>query len=235
MNSLETNFKSHFSELAHSENVFAQMGLSNWTMQNFLVSAKDIAEPLDFQKSDIVLDAAGGAGWHSIILSPFVQHIFLFDYVDQLIVHAKENIVPFSNITAYVDDLITLDQTVQLLGTTRINKVIVGSAIQYFSDHSKVEKVFQNLFNIMANDSKAIFTLNPDLRKKSAHIASYERLDWSEERKQKGLENEEKRLWLDIDIVNKISNKVGFNDCYETPIDKSLWQSTHMFNFVLRK
>jgi protein-L-isoaspartate O-methyltransferase len=99
MNSLETNFKNHFSELAQSENIFVQMGNSSCSMQNFFVLVKNVVEPLDIQKNDIVLDAAGGAGWYSIALSPFVKQIFLFDYVDKLIEKAKENILPFSNIT----------------------------------------------------------------------------------------------------------------------------------------
>lgn len=129
-----------------------------------------------------------------------------------------------------------MDETRNILGDHhQVNKVIVGSAIQYFSDYSKVEIVFRNLFKVMTNNGKAIFTLNPDLRKKASHIASYDRLDWTDERKQKGLENEEKRLWLDMDIVTTISQKIGFKDCFETSIDKSIWQSTHMFNFVLTK
>jgi protein-L-isoaspartate O-methyltransferase len=236
MNSLETEFKNQFSELANSENVFAQMGKSRFSMQQFFITVKDIAEHLDFRKSDVVLDAAGGAGWYSIAISPFVKQIFLFDYVDQMIINAKENILPFSNITAYVDDLLTLNQThVEIGSDGRVDKIIVGSALQYFSDHSKIETIFKNLFNIMDDNGKAILTLNPDLRKKQEHIASYARLDWSKERIQKGLENEEKRLWLDMDIVSEIANRVGFKKCYETPIDKSIWQSTHMFNFIVEK
>ena len=81
----------------------------------------------------------------------------------------------------------------------------------------------------------AVVTHNPDIRKKEQHIDSYSRLNWDTERIKKGLEMEKKRFWLDVDIIKKIASEIGFSKCYETPINPKLWQSTHMFDFVVEK
>lgn len=223
---------------AASDDIFVQMGKSGFSMQGFFLSLKDAAEPLELKPSDVLLDGGGGTGWMSIAFSPFVSRILLFDCVEEAVRKADENVRPFGNIVPYVDDLITLSRTKSMLmkENRSVDKAMFNSPLQYLSGMEEVETSFQNLFDILKREGRALYTLNPDLRKKDEHIASYDRLDWPEERKERALEMELKhRLWLDFDQLRTLALSIGFCDCHETPLCQQLWQSTHMFNFLLEK
>jgi tRNA A58 N-methylase Trm61 len=227
-------------ERVTSHDIFEQMGKKGFSMQNFFVSLKDTVKPLDIHSNDTVLDAGGGPGWVSIALSPFVLRIFMYDSVKHSVEVANENVKPFKNITVYVDDMITADNTKLILKKEygrieSIDKAIILSSLQYLPDMETVEQSFKNMFDILKRGGKASYTLNPDIRKKESHIKSYERLDWSSERIEKALQMEEKRLWFDPDEVQKKAQNIGFKKFKETHSNNSLWQSTHMFNFVLEK
>lgn len=51
----------------------------------------------------------------------------------------------------------------------------------------------------------AIFTHNPEIRKKEEHMKSYSRINWNKERVKQELEMEEKRLWFSIDKIKVIA------------------------------
>jgi ubiquinone/menaquinone biosynthesis C-methylase UbiE len=135
-------------ERVGSEDVFEQMGKKGFSMQNFFVSLKDIVEPLNLKPNDILLDVGGGPGWVSIAIAPFVSRIFMYDYVEQSIQKARENIKPFKNIQVYVDDMITADNTKLILKkefgkTESIDKAIVVSSLQYLPGMEEVELSFK--------------------------------------------------------------------------------------------
>jgi hypothetical protein len=60
-------------------------------------------------------------------------------------------------------------------------------------------------------------------------------LNWSRERIEKSLQMEEKRLWFSPNELQKLALDTGFKNFQETQSDESLWQSTHMFNFILER
>jgi len=220
-----------WNEKATSSNLFVQMGRSSYTPLEFFLMVKDIVNTLELQKEDIVLDAGGGVGWISMCISPFVKEITLFDYAEEMVNKAKETTRCFGNIRVFLDDLLSMEK----VKDKNYSKVIVGSVLQYLENYEQVEKALSNIYDVMASKSRAVFTQNPDVRKRKAHIKSYDSLNYSEERLRKALEMEEMRLWLDINKIKGIASKIGFIRCYETTINPKLWQSTHMFDFVVEK
>lgn len=231
MDTLADYWKKTWNAQADAENMFVQMGRSSYTPLEFFIMMNDVTKALKFDNGDVVLDAGGGAGWTSIYLSPFVKEIDLFDYAEKMVEKAKEVTSHFTNIEVFHDDLLAMENVIH----KQYRKIIVGSVLQYLNSYEQVEAALFNVYSVMESHSVALFAHNPDIRKKDAHIKSYERLGWDQERIQKSLEIEEKRLWLDISRIKEIASEVGFSSCYETPINQKLWQSTHMFDFVVEK
>lgn len=191
----------------------------------------DIINALELQNEDVVLDAGGGVGWVSMCISPFVKEITLFDYAEEMVNKAKEMTERFGNIRVFLDDLLSMKK----VRDKRYNKVIVGSVLQYLDNYEQVNRALSNIYNVMLPKGRAVFTHNPDVRKKEAHIKSYDRLNWSKECLKEALEMEEMRLWLDMGRIEKLARDIGFSKCYETRINPKLWQSTHMFDLVVEK
>ncbi|MBA7589373.1 hypothetical protein ES708_31458 [subsurface metagenome] len=44
-----------------------------------------------------------------------------------------------------------------------------------------------------------------------------------------------KRLWNEHTNSDSIFDQIGFSKYYEVPKNSKLWQSTHMFDFVVKK
>ena len=231
MNSNLEFWKKHWVETSKSDNMFVQMGKSSYTAVDFFLTIDDIVRYMKFNETDTLLDAGGGAGWVSLSIAPYVKEAFVFDYSEELVEKAKVNILNFHNIQAYVDDLLLFKNT----KACKFSKIIVGSVLQYFDNYEQIERIFQNLYAALSSGGKAILTLNPDFDLKSAHIASYERLNWDKDRILKSLEIEEKRMWLKVERLDEIASKIGFSKFYTTPISQNLWHSTHMFNYMLEK
>lgn len=228
---LKEFWKASWNELAGSNNMFVQTGRSSYTSLEFFLMIGDICKELNLEKEDIVLDAGGGAGWISMCISPFVKQIVLFDYAEEMINKARKLIIHFGNIRAEHDDVCFMEK----VRDKKYKKVIVGSVLQYLENYGQVETSLHNIHSVMLPTGKAIFTHNPDIRKKEAHIHSYNRLNWSQDKMKEALETEQKRFWLDMNKIKEIASKVGFSGCYEVPINPKLWQSTHMFDFVVEK
>ncbi|MBN1456893.1 MAG: class I SAM-dependent methyltransferase [Sedimentisphaerales bacterium] len=215
---------------AASDNMFVQIGRSSYTPLEFALAIRDICKALDFNKEDIVLDAGAAVGWISMFISPFVKKIVLFDYAEEMVSKAKELTAYFDNIQVEHDDILFMKKI-----DGQFTKVISASILQYLENKEQVMTALSNIYKVMAPGGKAMFAHHPDLKKKAAHLDSYNRLDWDKEKIKQSLEMEEKRLWFDIEEIGKMASKTGFSKCYELPINSKLWQSTHMIDFVVEK
>tara|TARA_B100000508_G_C11405906_1_gene250728 strand:- start:431 stop:940 length:510 start_codon:yes stop_codon:yes gene_type:complete len=166
--------------------------------------------------------------------SPLVRTIDLFDYSEAAINRAKQECQSFSNITAYVDNLLNLTETRKR--DRLYSKILVGSPLAYFDNYDEIELILRNLFDVAQEGCRIFIAHTPDLTKRDAHIASYDALDWDEERKSRAIHQElNDRLWIEYNEVERLAQAIGFSDCAETPIHSSLRQSKHMFDFYLVK
>jgi len=224
-------WKQFWNNKSTEENIFNQIGNSTETFVDFFINLKDIVPYLNLNDDDIVLDAGGGNGMISMALSPYVKEITMFDFSEGMVLKAKENTKHFNNIKVFQDDILAMNN----IKKNNYTKVVIGSVFQYLKDYEEVKKVLFNIYSIMNINSKMICTFNPDIRKKSEHIKSYDRLKWEPKKIKKSLEIEENRLWTDLNIIEEIAIELGFRKCYETKINSKIWQSTHMYNFVLEK
>ncbi len=221
-------------EKATKASIFEQMGSSSHTAVEFFKRVTDMVNAVGkVNSTDTVLDAGCGPGWVAIALSPFVREVVMFDFSKEQVKRARENAGAFENISIYQSSIEDMGD-IKSLGK-KFDKVIVGSVLQYLPSYETIEKVFKNIHGVMAEKSICVFTNNPDIRKKQEHIKSYERLDWDNERMQKALETEGKRFWFDLDRLLAVADSAGFARSYETPINPDLFQSTHMFDFVVEK
>ena len=215
---------------ATSDNMFVQIGRSSYTPLEFALAVRDICKALDFEKEDSVLDAGAAVGWISMFISPFVKKIVLFDYAEEMVNKAKELTVYFDNIKVECDDILFMRKI-----DGKFTKVIAASVLQYLENNEQVTTALSNIYDVMVPGGKAIFAHHPDLKKKEAHLESYNRLDWDEDKMKRSLGMEEKRLWFDIAEISEMASKIGFTKCYELPINTKLWQSTHMLDFVVER
>ena len=224
-------WKKLWDEKALSDDMFVQAGRSSYTLTDFFLMIKDIDKTLKLERDDVVLDAGGGAGSISMCISPFVKEITLFDYTEKLINRAKLVEEKFRNINVNCDNILSMEK----IKNKRHDKVIVGSVLQYLENYEQVETSLGNINSVMSSKGIALFAHNPDFKKKKEHINSYCRLDWDRKKIKQSLEWEEKRLWLDMEKVNKIASCIGFSRCYEVFINPELFESTYMFSFVVEK
>ncbi len=204
---IRDEWKALWNDKANSSNMFDQIGRSSYTAYEFFIMMKELDHELNVKKTDCLLDAGGGIGWTSMYFSPFVKEIVLFDYSKNMVSKSKELTSAFENITAVQDDILLMSN----VRDKEYNKVIVGSVLQYMENMNQIEKVLNNLYEVMSQGSKSVLIHNPDIKKKETHIKSYEKLDWPKEKIIHSLEMEEKRLWLNIDEIIDISNSIGFS------------------------
>tara|TARA_Y100000590_G_scaffold451092_1_gene591850 strand:- start:362 stop:1063 length:702 start_codon:yes stop_codon:yes gene_type:complete len=185
-------------------------------------------------KKDTILDAGGGAGYIGMLLSSKVKKIYLCDYSKKMIQKAKKNVAPYKNIEAYVDNIVHLNNTRKK--NIKFSKSIVGSVLQYLRNYSEIEKTFKNFFIISKKNARIIFTHNPDLKRKSQFIRSYNKLHWNRKKIQASIKFENRhRFWLDYQKLKKLALSIGYSKCEKCKIDSKLFQSTHMFDFLLIK
>lgn len=223
-----------WNKAADNDNPFASMGRSSYSLTDFLIYASDIVRALsELNKTHHVLDAGGGIGYISMLLSPQVKQVHLCDYSPQMIESARQKTAPFGNINCYTDDIGSLTNTQDL--DLCFDKVFIGSVLQYFKHIDDIAIVLSTLSELCQPGARVLLSHNPDLRKKQQHLDSYQKLSWSADKIDQALIAEQQRLWLDIDMLQQQASEAGFSSSVETVINSQLFQSTHMFDLVLTK
>jgi len=209
-------------EKANTENYFTQTGRGkSFTMFEFLLYIQDVQASLQLCKDDNLLDAGCGPCWTTMHFSPFVKWVVAFDYSKTMIEKAREQTKAFSNITAFQLDILKMEQS-----DGGFHKVLVGSVLQYLNNIDEVKQAMQNIYNVMEPGGTALFTHNPDASKKESHLTTI---------KPENMQIELARLWLDFDEIYDIAMSIGFRSCRKLAINLLIWQSGHMFDFVLKK
>ncbi len=214
---------------------FATMGRSNYSISDYFAYLSDLVKGLGtINEHDVLLDAAGGCGYLSMYFSPLVKQIDLFDYSAEAIKRAKTECQNFHNIEPYEDNLLSLSITKSK--KVQYDKVLVGGALQYFDSYDELTQILQNIYDVTKQNGRVFVSQTTDLALKDRHIASYDLLDWSDEDKKTAI-NEEltHRFWVDYNQLKSIALEIGFSCCEKTPINKQLFQSSHMFDFYLIK
>ena len=205
-----------------SSDFLIQTGRGNsFNLDRFILFMQDVNHALDLQKTDVLLDAGGASGWISLWLLPFVKSVTMFDYSKEMIIKAQRQTAGFDNITVFQDDILNMTKV-----SGKYSKVLVGSVLQYLDSMEQVKTAMKNIYNVMDDGGIALLTHNPDITKQGRHFNTYkdEIPDW-----------EHKRLWLDIQEIYYAAMKIGFKGCKKTPINPLIWQSSHMFDFVVIK
>lgn len=216
-----------WNQKANTENYFTQTGRGNsFTMYQFLLYIQDVNNSLGLSKSDIFLDAGGGPGWTTFHLAPFVAEVTMFDYSHEMIKKARKQAKQFPNVYIYQDDILKMKHI-----KGEFDKVLVGSILQYLNNMDEVETAMQNIYNVMKTGGRALFTHNPDLMKKDEHIKAIKRKNGKE-----ALKQENERLWINpLSIEHCAINRIGFSKYSFPPINPQIWQSGHMFDFLIVK
>jgi protein-L-isoaspartate O-methyltransferase len=214
-----------WNQKAETDNFLTQTGRGNsFNLTKFLLYMIDLNNALQLERSDVLLDIGGGSGWITLWLSPFVDSIVMFDYSDKMIEIAWRLTDGCTNTSVFTDNILSMKK---VQGT--YNKILVGSVLQYLNNMDEVRTALRNIYNVMEPGGKVLFTHNPDLSKKTAHIASVPQTVES-------LRMENERLWLDKGKMVFLALKdVGFAQCSFPQINPAIWQSTHMFDLLLVK
>ncbi|SFC24138.1 class I SAM-dependent methyltransferase [Pseudoalteromonas denitrificans] len=228
-------WQKRWNNMAKQSGHFATMGRSNYSISDYFAYISDLVKGLgNVSPEDTLLDAAGGCGYLSLYFSPLVKEIDLFDYSTEAIKRAKEECKNFNNINAYEDNLLSLNVTKSK--NKQYDKILVGGALQYFDSYDELSLILKNIYDVTKRQGRVFVSQTTDLSLKDAHIASYERLDWSNEDKQNAIKEElNHRFWVDYEKLKKIALQLGFSECHKMPINKQIFQSTHMFDFYLIK
>ena len=108
--------------------------------------------------------------------------------------------------------------------------------IQYLNGYDEIETSLCNLIKLSEAKGKILFTHNPDITKKQSFIDSYYRLNWPKQKLKMAIDFEENdRFWFDFLTLKEIAYSVGFKKCERISIPTKLFQSSHMFDFILYK
>tara|TARA_B100001123_G_C15222683_1_gene991932 strand:- start:377 stop:1078 length:702 start_codon:yes stop_codon:yes gene_type:complete len=210
-------------------------GRSGSSISDLYIYAHDIINGLGgINKRDVILDVGGGAGYLSMMLSPFVKKIYLSDYSSNMIKKASKNTKSYNNIEVYLDNILDLKKTRRK--KIKFSKSIVGSVLQCLNDYQEIENIFKYFYLISNKGTRIIFTHNPDITKKNRFIKSYDKLNWSKKRKKRSIAIErKKRFWINYLRLKKIADMIGYSTCRKLKINKNLFQSSHMFDLLLEK
>jgi cyclopropane fatty-acyl-phospholipid synthase-like methyltransferase len=220
-----------WNDKASSEDVFVQTGRSSSNWSEFFLMIQDMQKVLNLVSTDEVLDIGGAVGGVSMAIAPFVKNVTLSDYAIEMVKKAETLTESFENIRVLHDDLLTM----KAVSDRTYQKVIIGSVLQYLSGEDDVKKSLKNIYAVMSKDGIAHFGLNPDMSKKKSHIESYKKLNWGQDRINEALKSEEKRLWLNFETIETMAKKIGFKKCVKLEVNPKIWQSTHMFDFMVVK
>ena len=184
--------------------------------------------------NDIILDIGGGSGYISAALHSFVNQIYLADFSSKMVERAKSEMSYFENMVVYQDKLPNIINTVEK--KIKFSKIIVGSVIQYLSDYKEVEFAFNNLYDVLEYEGIMVLTHTPDIALKQSYLESFQKLDWPKSRIESAIHYENNlRFWFDFETLLDLSKKAGFSKCEKIFIPEELFQSTHMFDVILKK
>ncbi len=214
-----------------NKNHMAAMGRSSYDLSDFLKYSSDVIKNLrPFNNNINFLDCGGGSGIFSWIIYPFVKKIFLIDFSDKFTKLAKHRFKKQNKIKIYKKDI----RNIKFGKNIKFDRILFGSVLQYLNSHQEIENLFKALNFISKKNVKILFTHNPDILRKKNHLNSYKKLNWNKKRIIKVKKIENLRLWLNFKILKKISKDNNFK-IKKINIDKNLYGSNHMFDFLIYK
>lgn len=225
-------WKGIWGEKASLEDEFAALGRKSYTLREFLILTKEVQEKLKLDKNDVLLDVGCGGGVLTAALAPWVRSIDSIDYSNAMIERAKKWEDYFKNIRFRQGNLLNLTD---IFKKDSFTKLLVFSVLQYLNNYEDVRKSLKEINRVLNDRGIAFIGHNPDIEKRGAHLKSYEKLNLPKEELDRAMELEDKRLWLDFAVIEDIAKEEGFKSCSRAEIDSNLFQSTHMFDFVLIK
>jgi len=228
------NWKEHWNKKS-DENDFSSMGRDAYSTLELFIYIKSICKAFErFNENDTLLDVGGGKGFLSMAISPYVKSITLIDFSDAMIKKASVLTKEFQNIHVYEDKLPCLEKI--QYQKKLFPKILVGSVIQYLNNYNDIESSFFNLSKVCEENGKILFTHNPDILKKELFINSYNGLNWPKHKLQKAINFEKNdRFWLDYEILKDLAFATGYKKCEKISVPPKLFQSSHMFDFILSK
>jgi ubiquinone/menaquinone biosynthesis C-methylase UbiE len=148
------NWKSYWDELARKSNPLAQVARTKGSaaLDDRLLDqiATDIAEKLDLQPTDRVLDVCCGNGLLSIRLSQYCSTLTGVDISEKQIQHARQQ--KHSNLQFMVGDATTLSQTVQ----GPFDKINLYFSFQYLDTPTKAQQALTEMASLLTSDGKIL-------------------------------------------------------------------------------
>lgn len=228
------NWKAYWNKVSEG-NSFSSMGRDSYSTQELFIYINSICQSFKkFKVDDILLDVGGGKGYLSMAFSPYVKSVTLIDFSDAMIKKASILTSEFKNIEVFEDRLPNLEK-IQFQKKV-FSKILIGSVIQYLNNYDEIETSFCNLIKLSDVKGKILFTHNPDITKKQSFIDSYYMLNWPKQKLKSAIDFEKNdRFWFDFEILKEIAHSVGFKKCERISIPTNLFQSSHMFDFMLYK
>jgi len=223
-------WKKYWSKKKGSE--IEKIGRSSYTTSQLFLYYSDCIEKLgELNKKDTLLDVGGGNGLFANICYSFLKKIYIVDYSENLVSEAKKKFKLNKKINVILDNILELKK----IKKKKFDKILVGSVLQYLNNYDEIKMVFKVLRNLSKKKTIIYFTHNPDAQRKKKFLNSYKKLDWNSKKIQKALifENK-KRLWLDYKKISKIAKNTGFISSKKIIPNKSLFETSHMFNFYLK-
>jgi ubiquinone/menaquinone biosynthesis C-methylase UbiE len=201
-----------WNDKSKTENMFDQMGRRDYTPFQFLVMCKDIAEKLEFNHDDIVLDIGAGVGWTSFYIAPFVKEITAFDYAEELVEIGLPAMKHYSNLRILRDNMLIMGH----VRDRKYTKAMAGGCpFQYLNDYDEVKQALKNIFDVMEVNGRLLIT----------HIGN-EANRW---------ENSN-FLWFSSEWLHDVMREIGFRFGKIYPVNEALsTQAWYTFDLMVIK
>lgn len=204
-------------------------GWGDRTFQEMLFAITDVAEKLELNCEDAILDVGCGAGLFEIAYTHWVKTFHGVDYSKEMVSTAKKNTEMYGNVIIEYADIRNLPFNEELF-----DKILVNSIIQYLNDFSEVGAAFEELKRVAKKGCRILISLIPDLDKKNSFLNGYYNLGLSKEEIESKIEITENIIWFDKNELKDIAEKCGFKIInVSTPIDT--FQKKYYFDMLIEK
>lgn len=203
-------------------------GWGNRSFQEMLFSINDIADKLELQQGESLLDIGCGAGLFEIAFSHWAGNVYGTDYSEGMVRKARTYTDQYNNVFIQQGNIKHLP-----FKTGSFDKVLVNSVIQYLDDTQEVNIAMGELTRVTKTGGLIFLSLIPSARTKQQFLEGYYNLGLPEEEVRKKIEINNNILWFDESEMIECLQAQGFKHLtLAKPCDD--FQKKYYFDLIIK-
>lgn len=214
------DWKEFWDKKAAMDSVFVASGRGYMKAVEFQYSVNEIADRLDLNQDDDLLDLGCGVGLLSLAFSPWVNLVYGVDASGVAIERARETCSYVGNVSF---QCMNIEKDLSYLRDEEFDKILVYSVLQYMGSENRVKEFFKWEITKLVSACRILFAGIPDPEKKDLY---------SEAEQEKDLLDE--ILWVPKTEMIKIGRETGYKAAI-WDLHPMIPQHKYMYNLLLWK